>query len=142
MRRLGLTLLLWFTLLGLATAAELVVVVRADSEIGPLTRSEVTSIFLGRYRELASGALAEPLDQVPQSAEYIAFYEQLINKTASELRAYWARLVFTGRVSPPRVVDNSERLTEQLLANPRAIGYLERGRVDRRLRIVYTVSPR
>ncbi|WP_371323144.1 hypothetical protein VX159_12090 [Dechloromonas sp. ZY10] len=130
-------------LLGLpAVRAEMVVVVRADSEISALGKTEVTNIFLGRYRQLASGQLAEPIDLPTGSAEHAAFYDTLLNKTSAEIRAYWARLVFTGRVAPPRTVDSSERLLEQLLINPRAIGYIERSKADRRLRVVFEVSSR
>jgi ABC-type phosphate transport system substrate-binding protein len=128
-----LLLLIWFG----SARAEQVVVVRADSEIGALSRTEVTNIFLGRYRQLAGGAQAEPFDLPAGSPEHAAFYEALLNKTSAEIRAYWARLIFTGRVAPPRTVDSGDRLVEQLLANPRAIGYLERQRLDRRLRIVH-----
>ncbi|MCK6411804.1 MAG: hypothetical protein L6Q55_05180 [Azonexus sp.] len=130
-------------LLALSAAhAEMVVAVRADSEIGPLNKTELTHIFLGRYRQLASGQQAEPLDLPVASPEHAAFYEALLNKTSAEIRAYWARLVFTGRVAPPRTVDNSERLQEQLLANPRALGYLERTKLDRRLRVVFEFGER
>ncbi len=125
-----------------AAHADMVVAVRADSEISTLGKTEVTNIFLGRYRQLASGQLAEPIDLPTGSAEHAAFYDALLNKTSAEIRAYWARLVFTGRVAPPRTVDSSERLLEQLLANPRAIGYIERGKADRRLRVVFEVSSR
>lgn len=138
LRALPLLLLLAFPV----ARAEMVVAVRADSEIGTLSKTEVTNIFLGRYRLLSSGNQAEPLDQPTGSAEHAAFYDALLNKTSAEIRAYWARLVFTGRVPPPRTVDNSERLLEQLLANPRAVGYIERNKLDRRLRVVFEVASR
>lgn len=139
-RRL-LILLLWAALAPPAFAAELVVAVRSDSEIGTLSRNEVIDIFLGRFRQLPSGQRAEPLDLAAQSPEREAFYHSLINKTGAEINAYWARLLFTGRVTAPKVMDSPEKVLEELIRNPRAIGYLERSRMDRcLLRIVFEIT--
>lgn len=120
--------------------AELVVAVRSDSEIAPLAKNDVVDIFLGRFRQLPSGRQAEPLDQATQSAERQAFYSQLINKTTAEINAYWARLLFTGRVTPPKSMETTDKMLDELLHNPRAIGYLERSKVDRRLRVVFEIK--
>lgn len=117
--------------------ADVVVVARSESDFGGLSKNEIINIFLGRYRQLAGGQIAEPIDLPMQSTERSAFYERLIGKTSAEINAYWARLLFTGRVTPPRQVDNSERLIETLLGNPRAIGYIDRSKVDRRLQILF-----
>ena len=140
-RRL-LFLLLVLTMTSRLCAAELVVAVRSDSEIGTLSKNEVIDIFLGRFRQLPSGQRAEPLDQAMQSPERQAFYHALINKTSAEINAYWARLLFTGRVTPPKAMDSQDKMLEELIHNPRAIGYLERTKIDRRLRIVFeTMTP-
>lgn len=133
-------LLLLIAILVMTTApvgAEVVVAVRSDSEIGSLSRNEVINIFLGRWRQLPSGQQARPLDQPVQSFERQAFYQTLINKSVAEINAYWARLLFTGRVSPPATMDSPEKTVEELLRNPNAIAYLERSRLDRRLRVVF-----
>jgi hypothetical protein len=132
--------LLSLSLIATPCMAELVVAVRGDSEISSLTKNEVVDIFLGRFRQLPSGRIAEPLDQAPQSPEKQAFYGTLINKTVAEINAYWARLLFSGRVAPPRSMDTSDRMLEELLRNPRAIGYIDRSKLDRRLRVVLELS--
>lgn len=120
-----------------ASQGDVVVVVRNDSEIGSLGRNEVVNIFLGRWRQLPGGLQAKPLDQPLQSAERQIFYQSLINKSVAEINAYWARLLFTGRVAPPLAMESTERTVDELLRNPNAIAYLERSRMDRRLRIVF-----
>lgn len=132
--------LLLLSIISTPCLAELVVAVRSDSEIGTLSRNEVVDIFLGRFRQLPGGRLAEPLDQAPQSPERQAFYALLINKTTAEINAYWARLLFTGRVTPPKSMETSDKMLDELQHNPRAIGYLDRNKVDRRLRIVFEIS--
>jgi len=139
LRRL-LILLLALSMAPTLGAAELVVAVRSDSEIGTLSKKEVVDIFLGRFRQLPGGQQAEPLDQATQSPERQAFYSALINKTSAEINAYWARLLFSGRVTPPRVMNTPEKMLEELINNPRAIGYVDKARLDRRLRVVFDIS--
>ncbi len=121
-------------------AADFVVAVRSDSEIGALERNDVINIFFGRSLKLQNGRQAEPLDLPRQSEEREYFYQRLIGKTQSEVNAYWARLLFTGRIVPPRNTGSQEQMIETLLANPMAIGYLERSKMHRRLRIVYELT--
>jgi ABC-type phosphate transport system substrate-binding protein len=138
-----LALLAWPAL----AASDLVVVVNAKSEVGHLSRDDVVNIYLGRYRMLPDGAgqlqsalTVKPLDYPASSAERAAFYERLVNKSVAEINAYWARLVFSGKVLPPDVVSTSHDVLAFVAANPRAIGYLERARVDGRVRVVYDLE--
>lgn len=114
----------------------IVVVVPAHSEVDKLTRDEVINIFLGRLRQFPNGAAAYPLDLPAGQIEKAHFYRLLVNKDLSEINAYWARLIFSGRTSPPQLARSNEDVIEQLTANPNAISYLERGKVDRRVKIV------
>ena len=121
-------------------SAELVVVMRANTPVERLDRDEVTNIFLGRYRTLPSGMQAQPVDQPPGSGARNIFYQRLVNKTQSEINAYWARLHFSGKTSPPIQAASAKETLERLLANPGAISYMERSEVDGRLRVVFDFS--
>jgi len=132
--------LLSLLFLSLPAGADLVVVVSADNPSPVLTKEEVVRIFLGRYRQFPTGQGAEPYDQGPDSPERNLFYERLVGKTAAQINAYWARLIFTGRTRPPQSFTAVDPLVESLGQNPNAIGYIDRSRVNRRLRIVYEVG--
>lgn len=121
-------------------SAELVVVMRANTPVERLSKDEVTNIFLGRYRSLPSGMQAQPIDQPTGSGTRSIFYQRLVNKTQNEINAYWARLHFSGKTSPPMQSDSPKETLERLLANPGAISYMERSEVDGRLRVVFEFS--
>ncbi|KAB2921284.1 MAG: hypothetical protein F9K30_14710 [Dechloromonas sp.] len=133
-RRLILLLLL---LLSLPAKGEpsLVVVVRQDSHIGSLNRSQVIGYFLGGARHAGE---CEALDQL---ADADVFYEKLTGRTRAQIKAYWARLLFTGRTRPPRTLDGRQQLLDELLNDPQTIGYLRAERLDRRLRVVFELPP-
>lgn len=121
--------------------ADLVVVVNARSGIERLSRDEVVNIFLGRYRQLPSGLSALPIDQPANLPLKAQFYRKLVNKDMEQINAYWARLTFSGKTSPPRQAASSAEVLEWLGHSQAAIGYIDRAMVNDRLRIVMELAP-
>lgn len=124
-----------------ACRAEIVVVVNPKSGVEKLSRDEVVNIFLGRFRQLPSGITALPVDLPASQPEKSGFYRQLVNKDLAEINAYWARLMFSGRTAPPKQAASVEDAIAYVGATPGAIGYLDRARVDGRVRVVLEFSP-
>lgn len=132
--RLTLFVALWG--LGAVGCAEPVVVVNAASTITRLGQDDVVNIFLGRYRRLPTGGTAVPIDQPENTALRTEFYRKLVNKEPNEISAYWARLLFSGKTSPPLQTANANEVMLLLADQPGGIAYLDRSQVDRRFRIV------
>lgn len=123
-----------------ARADDMVVIVNARSHIRTLTRDQVIDIFMGRFRQLPSGATALPIDVADTGARQ-AFYERLVHKNLAEIGSYWARLVFSGEASPPfQAPDTSTALT-LVATNPDAIAYCYRSAVTGRVRVVLDLKP-
>lgn len=139
MRNLLIAATAWLLLaLPVVIRAEIVVVVNPDSGVTEMSRDEVVNIYMGRYQGLPTGDTAFPVDLEPLREE---FYRRLVNRTLSEVNSYWARLVFSGRASPPRRVDNPTAVLEVVANNRGAIGYLDTADVDpQRVRVVYELA--
>jgi ABC-type phosphate transport system substrate-binding protein len=136
-RRAGLGAIgLALSLASRSVLADVVAVVSAKSTVTTLSRSEVTDIFLGRASRFPNGVQAVPIDQADGSVARDEFYAKLAGKTAAQLKAYWSKIIFTGRGQPPPVVANSVELKKRLAANPAAIGYMEQDLVDDSVRVV------
>lgn len=133
-----LTLLL--SLAGKSIAGEMVVIVAAGSGIESLSREQVVNIFMGRYRRLPSGAIAQPFDLAAEDGGKAAFYSGLLGKNLSEVNAYWARLVFSGSTPPPRTVSDPASMLRVVANNPFAVGYVDRAAVNARVRAVFAVA--
>jgi hypothetical protein len=116
--------------------ADLVVVASAHSGVDKLSHGEAINIFLGRYRQLPSGIPALPVDLPDASQEKARFYRLLVNKDLAEINAYWTRLVFSGKTSPPRQMKSSGQALDWLAANEGGLAYMDRSQVDARARIV------
>lgn len=138
LRNLALVLLTLPPLLTDAAEA-IVVVVNQASGIETLSRTDVINIFMGRFRQFPSGVSAQPID-MPVSAVRTQFYRALINKEPAEINAYWARLVFAGRTSPPIQTETQDDVLKVLRATPGGVAYLERSHVTNREKIVFELT--
>jgi hypothetical protein len=81
------------------------------------------------------------VDQPAGSAAKAEFYRRLADKDLAEINAYWARLFFSGKTSPPLQAGSATEALQMIATMPGGIGYLERSQVDHRLRIVLEFGP-
>lgn len=112
-----------FGLSAAAAAEEMAVVTAAKGPIVTLERDTAEQLYLGRRSVLADGQPVQLLD-LPAGPERDRFYQLLTGKRPSQIRAYWSRLVFTGRALPPREVASIDDVRRILLENPGTVGYL------------------
>jgi ABC-type phosphate transport system substrate-binding protein len=116
--------------------ADVVAVVSAKSTVTSLSKSQVTDIFLGRSSRFPDGIQAVPIDQAEGSMVRDEFYSKIIGKSPAQVKAFWSKIIFTGRGQPPQAVPNSIEVKKRIVENPAAIGYIEEQLVDNTVRVV------
>ena len=116
------------------------VVMNQKNNVSKLTRDEVIDIYMGRNRQLSSGVTALPLDLPNKSAEREYFYSRLTGKSMSEINAYWARLIFTGRASPPTLVRSQEEAIQMVIDNRSTLGYVNRSKINSQVKVVFELN--
>ncbi len=122
-----------------AMAAEVVVIVSARNNVAAMRPDQVADIFLGQAGHFPDGAEAVALDQGIGSPLRDAFYAKVASKTPALLKAYWTKMIFTGRGKPPREATNSAAVRKQVADNPALIGYIDRVALDASVRVVLVV---
>jgi ABC-type phosphate transport system substrate-binding protein len=135
--RIGLTALactLGLTI-GLARA-DVVAVVSSKSQITTLSKTQVMDIFLGKRTRFPDGSSAIPIDQAEGSAARDQFYTRLADMSPAQVKAFWSRIIFTGRGQPPKAVATGLEAKRLLIADPNTIGYIDQSLVDSSLRVV------
>jgi ABC-type phosphate transport system substrate-binding protein len=125
---------------GQAAAADLVVIVSSRSPVTALRADQVAAIFLGQSARFPDGAEAVPVDQRIGSPLRDEFYARVMNKTPVLLKAYWSKMVFTGRGQPPGEVPDSAAVRRKVAENPELVGYIERSALDPSVRPVMVVQ--
>jgi ABC-type phosphate transport system substrate-binding protein len=127
-------IVLWLALP--AAAQEVVAVVSARSPVTALNPVQVADIFLGRSTTFPDGRHAVPIDQAEESELRDRFYSTYAGKSPSQVKAHWAKIIFTGRGQPPRQVSNSLEARKAIADNPSAIGYIDARLVDPSVRVL------
>lgn len=108
-----------------SASAEIFVIVNKSNTIQTMTKTEVTGIFMGRYQSFKNGVFALPLDQQSDGQNRASFYTALTGHNISFINAYWTRLLFTGRATPPKGLTDNTSVIELVKTNPNAIGYID-----------------
>ena len=118
-----------------------VTVVSAKSTVITLSKSQVADIFLGKTTRFPDGSQAVPIDQSEGTLARDEFYAWIAGKSAAQMKAYWSRIIFTGRGQPPKAVASSSETKKLVVANHNTIGYIEPQLVDDTVRVVTVTQP-
>jgi ABC-type phosphate transport system substrate-binding protein len=138
--RLGAALLLGTLAAVPAGAADLVVIVSARNPVATLRADQVAAIFLGQSARFPDGAEAMPYDLRLGAALRDEFYARVTNKSPALLKAYWSKMVFTGRGQPPAELPDSAAVRHRVAEDLDAIGYIERSALDPSVHAVLMVQ--
>jgi ABC-type phosphate transport system substrate-binding protein len=103
-----------------------------------LDLKEIRRIFLLKVKQFPDGHLVTPIDRQEGSEIRQDFIRQVIGTNENKLKAYWARLLFTGKVILPRTLEKDTEVTSTVASNPGSIGYVHRSAVTGDVRVVST----
>lgn len=118
-----------------ASVAEVAVIVH-PSNTNALDNNTIARIFTGKMKSYADGSSAVPINQEPSSAATGEFNSKVLKKSASQLKAYWSKLVFTGKGTPPKAVGGDAEVIKLIAANPNLIGYVDASAVDGSVKVI------
>ncbi len=66
------------------------------------------------------------------------FAKKVLGKSSSQLKAYWAKLVFTGKGTPPKQINSDAEMIKLVAANPNLIGFVNAASVDDSVKVAAT----
>jgi ABC-type phosphate transport system substrate-binding protein len=121
------------------TWAEVAVIVHPTAGFDSLTEDELSRLFLGKSKSFPGGAQAVPINQDEGAPAREKFNENLCKKNASQYRAYWSQLVFTGKGTPPNDAGDDAAVKTLVSTNPNMIGYVDGAAVDGSVKVVFRV---
>lgn len=124
-----------------AYAESISMVVNSASSIekSSVTAKGVRNVFLGKTKKLG-GVPVSPVAQVKTRAITVIFNENVVKKTESQARAYWSRMVFSGKASPPPELDDDQSVLLHVGENSSAIGYVKSSAVNDTVKVVLEIS--
>ena len=112
--------------------ADVVVIVSAKSTATTMTADEISQIFLGKSTAM------KPVNNA--STVRSQFYKLVTGRDEAQVKATWAKLVFTGKALPPKEMTSTADVVKAVAADPNAIGYVERSAVDPSVKVIFEVK--
>ncbi len=136
MQKKTLCFMLLFPFISAHALADIALIVH-PSNAATVTDSDIKALFLGKQRSFSDGKQAIPLVVVESEASRSEFNTKVLSKTDAQLKAYWSKLTFTGKGTPPREVSSDEMI--QLVSdNPATIGFVDASKVTAAVKVVAT----
>ena len=103
-----------------------------------VSADDLNRLFLGRASSFADGSKATPLNLSEGQVARDEFDSKVLNRSSAQLKAYWSKLVFTGKGTPPKEMADDAAVKAAVAADPNAIGYISSGSVDGTVKVVTT----
>ena len=119
--------------------AEVAVIANPDSAIASASNDDIKRLFLGKTKTV-SGSKATPVDQNDDSAAREFFYQVVVGKTNAQLRAYWSKLIFTGKGKPPKQLDTDADVVAAVAGDPSLVGYVDAAAVTGDVTVILVVQ--
>ncbi len=109
--------------------AEFAVIVHPSNNI-QLSPKDIQRIFLGQSKSFSNNLPVIPVDQPIGMDIRKKFSEKLLKKSNQQIKAYWARQIFTGKGLPPKELTPARLVKEFVAQNKNAIGYIDADLLD------------
>ena len=133
-------LVLWVSCAGgvWASNAGVAIIVNQNNN-NQLDEAEVRRIFLGKSRAFPDGSDVRPLDLSSGSEVRSLFISKVLKKSEGNLNAYWARMLFSSKATPPKVISKQEDVKKLVAENAQMIGYIDAALVDDSVRVLMVI---
>lgn len=112
------------------------IVVNKENKESTLSTDDLTRIFLGKKTLWESGTRIVPVMPEEESAAGGTFLKGTLEKSVSQFRTYWKRLLFSGGGTVPKVFRNSSQILDFVARQPGAIGVVDASAVDDRVKVL------
>lgn len=107
-------------------SADVLIIANKDVPDAVLSGDAVRDIFLGKKVKWKNDAEIHFVVS-ENGALHEAFLKRYVKRSASQFKAYWRNMVFTGNGSEPESVDPDSKRMEYVANTPGAVSYIDSG---------------
>lgn len=115
--------------------ADIAIIVHKDNSVD-VTSADVSNIFLGKINSFADGERALPLVLKRGNPVRKEFITKVLSRSEAQYKAYWSRLIFTGRATPPIELSSNSDVINKVSENRNAIAFIDASDVSDHIRVV------
>ncbi len=107
-----------------------VVVIVNKANTNSVDKSIIQKIYTGKINSWPNGDPILAIDLPESSSVRASFTSSVIGKTIGNMRALWAKIIFTGSGAPLKIVGSDAEVKRIVAGNPNAIGYISASSLD------------
>ncbi len=122
---------------GLPCFADVVVVANKAITADSLNAKQISDLWLGKSEFISGSGKVVVVDQVSGTPVYDYFYKNIVKKNGSQLKAYWAKIIFSGKRLPPSVLANDAAVIEWVTSTPSGLGYVAGTSVNETVKVLF-----
>ena len=129
------TITLCCTLCSSAVLADVAVIVNPANS-ADISVEDIKGLYSGRQKNFADGKAALVLSLEDGDPTRSEFNNDALGKTDAQMKAYWSKLLFTGKGTPPKELADDAAVKAAVAADPTAVGYISSSSVDNSVKVV------
>lgn len=135
MKKLKLCLLLCLLSISNITMAKVVVIVNVTNT-ATLSDNDLSSLFLGKSKSFPNNNKAQAINLNYGNETRKAFEKSILKKTSSQVKAYWSKLLFSGKGKPLKELSSDAEVIAFVADNPNAIAYIDASNINSSVKVV------
>ncbi len=124
-------------LTSLPCCADVAVIGNKSIAADSLTARQISNLWLGKSKFIPGGGKPIVVDQVSGTSVHNDFYKNVVKKNGSQLKAYWAKVVFSGKRAPPMVLMSDADVINWVASTPGGLGYIDSASVNETVKVLF-----
>ena len=117
-----------------------IVIVAHPTNTNTVSAEELQRLYTGKMSSFANGDSAVPLNLADANTLRTQFDEKALGRSSSQVKAYWSKLVFTGKGTPPKEVANETEMLQLVSSNPNILGYVSSSADTSKVKVLLTLD--
>lgn len=101
-----------------------------------LSKSAISKIYLGKTKTFPNGDKVLALNLKSSNNVRSNFQQEILGKSTAQVKAYWSKLIFTGKGKPLKELATEEDVLAMVASTPNAIGYIDSSKVNDTVKVV------
>ena len=114
--------------------SEVAVIVHANNQQS-LTDTDIKNLFTGKLKSFPDGNPAIILSLPEGDPNQSLFNQKVLGRSDAQVKAFWSKLMFTGKGTPPKEVA-AEEMIKLVSENPSTIGIIDSTMVSDKVRVL------
>ena len=117
--------------------ADVAIIVNASNSTS-LSDKDISRLFLGKLKKFSNGEKAVAVNLKFGSDTRNEFEKKVLKKSSSQIKAYWSKLVFSGKGKPPPELVSDKDIIALVSSDSNVIAYIDAANVDDTVKVLKT----